>query len=130
MTNFSTKSAAKLKTCHINLQIIMLEAIKEFDFTVLCGTRTVEEQQELYAQGRTKPGKIVTWIDGVTQKSNHNYTPSRAVDVAPYPIDWNNLERFKALAKIVKRIAFENSVEIVWGGDWKKKPDFPHFELA
>lgn len=130
MAKFSTKSKERLKTCHINLQVVLLEAIEEIDFVVLCGTRSVEEQQALYAQGRTKPGKIVTWIDGVTKKSNHNHLPSLAVDVAPYPIDWENLERFKYLAKVIKRIALENNIELRWGGDWKKNKDYPHFELA
>lgn len=35
------------------------------------GGRTTERQQELYAQGRTKPGPIVTNADGVTKRSNH-----------------------------------------------------------
>jgi len=130
MAKFSEASKAKLKTCHINLQVILLEAIKEADFVILCGTRTVEEQQKLFAQGRTAPGKIVTWIDGVSKKSNHNYSPSLAVDIAPYPIDWESLQRFKDLAKIVKRIAMENSIELRWGGDWTKNKDYPHFELA
>lgn len=129
MPVFSKASKAKLQTCHINLQVILLEAIKEIDFVVLEGHRSVERQQKLFAQGRTVPGKIVTRIDGVTKKSNHNFMPSRAVDIAPYPIDWNDLERFKEVAKIVKRIAMENSIELRWGGDWKMK-DYPHFELV
>jgi hypothetical protein len=130
MAVFSKASAAKLKTCHINLQVILLEAIKEIDFVVLCGERTIAEQQKLYAQGRTTAGNIVTHIDGITKKSNHNYTPSLAVDIAPYPIDWNNLDRFRDLAKVIKRIAMENSIELRWGGDFSKLKDFPHFELA
>ena len=129
MPKFSKSSVAKLKTCHPNLQVILLEAIEEIDFTVIWGERSLAVQQELYAQGRTKPGKIVTWKDGVNEKSNHNYSPSRAVDIAPYPIDWDDLQRFKDLAKVIKRIALENSIELRWGGDWVKK-DYPHFELG
>ena len=52
------------------------------DLILTCTHRTVAEQQRLYSQGRTTKGNIVTWVDGVTKKSNHNYYPSKAIDVA------------------------------------------------
>lgn len=125
---FSKRSIERLKTCHPLLAVIALEAIKEMDFVVICGHRTPEEQQALYAQGRTKAGRIVTNIDGVTKKSQHNLKPSLAMDLAPYPIDWNDIERFKKLGALIKRIAKENATPISWGGSWKMK-DYPHFEL-
>lgn len=61
-------------------------AVSEVDFTVTEGYRPQTRQNKLYAQGRTEPGKIVTW----TLKSQH--TRGRAVDLYPYPIpeDLNN----------------------------------------
>jgi peptidoglycan L-alanyl-D-glutamate endopeptidase CwlK len=53
----------------------------------ICTLRSTDEQAELFQQGRTKPGKIVTWIDGVTKIGAHNPIPgaveqkSRAIDV-------------------------------------------------
>lgn len=130
MPKFSKRSADRLATCDASIQRVMNEAIKHFDFTVLYGHRTVAEQQELYAQGRTKPGKKVTNLDGVNKKSKHNYSPSKAVDIAPYPIDWNNIARFEEMATVVKAAAKAIGVEITWGGDWKSMKDYPHFEIA
>ena len=57
----------------------------------ICTLRSTEEQQALYAQGRTKPGNKVTWVDGVTKLSKHNPQPtpggiklSRAIDVGVF----------------------------------------------
>ena len=129
MPSFGNKSLEKLNTCHPDIIKVMEVAIKHTDFTVLYGTRTVAEQQALYAQGRTKPGAIVTNIDGVTKKSKHNYSPSLAIDIAPWPIDWNDIGRFKELAVVVKKAADTVGVAIQWGGDWKTFKDWPHWEI-
>jgi peptidoglycan L-alanyl-D-glutamate endopeptidase CwlK len=52
----------------------------------ICTLRSTEEQQALWAQGRTKPGHIVTWVDGINKLGAHNPIPgkkpeSRAIDV-------------------------------------------------
>lgn len=145
MAVLGQKSKDKLSTCHPDIQKVILEAIKLYDFTVLYGTRTVDEQFELYKQGRTlkdgvwvKTGSTVTNLDGKTKKSMHNYTPSKAIDIAPYPIDWNNLERFKELSKVVLKCAKDLNVNLVWGADWDSDGnilehsfrDYPHYELG
>lgn len=90
--------------------------------------RSNEEQNELYAQGRTKPGKIVT--NAKAGQSPHNYNPSYAFDIAfltktkPQKLDWSK-DLFKKFAAIVKA-DFPN---VVWGGDFTSIPDLPHFEL-
>ncbi len=84
--------------------------------------RTIEEQDALYAQGRTKPGNIVTWAKG--GESFHNF--GVAFDFCPLvngKLDWNNLELFKKIGTVGKSLGLE------WGGDWPKpKTDLPHFE--
>lgn len=81
--------------------------------------RTFEEQNELYAKGRTKPGKKVTWV--TAGNSYHNY--GLALDVVEMvdgkPI-WNN-PRWPQIAAIGAKYGFE------WGGNWKT-PDKPHFQ--
>lgn len=135
MPKFSKASLAKLETCHEDLQKVMHEAIKYIDFTVIYGHRSPEEQFELYKKGRklvdgkwVKVGATVTNLDGKNKKSNHNTNPSKAVDIAPYPIDWNNIQRFKDLAGVVKKAAETVGVQIQWGGDWKMR-DYPHYEV-
>lgn len=108
------------------------------DFFVDCGVRTPERQAELYAQGRTKPGPIVTW----TLKSNHFVNPrtgfGHAVDLIPLPVDWKNLKAFDDVATAMFAAAAEIGMTIRWGADWDQdgKPrergetDSPHFELV
>lgn len=145
MATFGKKSLDKLSTAHPKLQLVMKEAIKSYDFTVLYGNRSVEEQFELYKKGRElqsdgtwkKVGSTVTELDGKIKKSKHNYSPSLAVDIAPYPIDWNNIQRFKDMAKVVLQCAKNLNIKVIWGADWDmdgnieehKFKDFPHFEL-
>lgn len=93
--------------------------------------RTVAEQRELYARGRTKPGKIVTWADGVRHLSNHQ--GGRAVDLwlrprTGGPIEWELPDReaaevWQLVVDVVKSHGFE------WGGDWADHPDAPHFQI-
>lgn len=118
MPRYSKKSKDKLATCHPDLQRLANEIIKEIDITILHGHRTPAEQNALYQQGRTKPGKIVTNVDGYNKKSRHNYSPSQAFDFAPWPIDWNDLDRFKAVGDLAKVKAKELGIKITYGGDW------------
>jgi peptidoglycan L-alanyl-D-glutamate endopeptidase CwlK len=122
MPKFSQRSKDRLATCDKRLQDIMNEAIKEYDFSVLEGHRSLERQYKLYKEGRSQ-------IDGRRKMGKHNYSPSLAVDIVPYPIDWNDIDRFKELAVIIKRIAKEKSVKIVHGGDWKSFKDYPHWQI-
>lgn len=124
---FSQLSEKRLSTCHEDIQTIMRTVIQDYDFTIICGHRTEDEQNKLYAQGRTEPGKIVTnakWPD-----SMHNTTPSIAVDIAPYPLDWENLDRFHELAGRVLEVAALLDIPIEWGGHWTRLKDYPHFQL-
>lgn len=129
MYKFSKTSKSRLSSCHLDLQRLFNEVIKDTDCTIVSGMRTPAEQLNLYKQGRTLPGNIVTNLDGYNKKSRHNYNPSQAVDVVPYPIDWNDLERFKAFGDFVKDKAIELDIYIRWGGDWVRFRDYPHYEL-
>ncbi len=53
-----------------------------------------------------------------------------AVDVIPYPIDWENITRFYRFGGFVKAIAVMLGIPLIWGGDWQKFKDLPHFELT
>lgn len=93
---------------------------------ITCTYRSKEEQNELYAIGRTIKGKRVTNARG--GQSKHNNYPSLAFDIAFIAInkklDWSE-ENFYEFAEIIKKI--EPNIE--WGGDWKKFKDLPHFQL-
>ena len=71
------------------------------------------------------------------EKGKHNECPSMAVDVAPYPVDWEDLDKFRYFAGWVLGIASQRKVRVRWGGNWKQDHklssegfiDMPHYEL-
>mgnify|MGYP003131550976 FL=1 len=128
MPKFGSTSKRRLATCHEDLQEIFEEVVKIFDCSVLCGHRGEEAQNEAYEKGNSK----VKFPNG-----RHNASPSNAVDVTPYPVDWKDLDRMNYFAGIVKGIAHMKGIPIRWGGDWNDNTDLkdnnfddlPHFEL-
>ncbi len=124
MPKFSKRSQDRLNTTDERLIKLFTEVIKYFDCTILEGKRTVDRQKMLVAQGKSK-----------TMNSKH--LTGKAVDVAPYPIDWNDRERFTYFAGFVQGIASQKGFNIRWGGDWDQDKDLkdnsfddlPHFEL-
>ena len=128
MPRFGKRSKQRLSTCDERLQEVFNEVIKYVDCSVLEGHRGKERQNQLYKEGKTK----VTY-----PKGRHNASPSLAVDVAPYPIDWNDRERFTLFAGFVIGMANRMGYTLRWGGDWNmnfevndnKFDDFPHFEM-
>lgn len=129
MPAFSIVSKAKLATCHVDLQDLFTEVIKHFDCTILWGHRGQEAQNAAFHGGYSKK----RW-----PQSKHNERISMAVDVAPYPVDWNDVDRFRYFAGVVKGIAIMMGFEIIWGGDWDRDTqlqdqtfnDLAHFELV
>ena len=81
--------------------------------------RSQERQNELYAQGRTNTGQIVTW----TKKSRH--TSRRAWDICQdvKGQEYSDTAFFKKCGAVAKELG------ITWGGTWKT-PDMPHFEIG
>ena len=86
------------------------------------GLRTTAQQQALYAQGRTAPGKIVTRADGVHVLSNHQ--SGRAVDCC-----FTTGEAFGEHQPWARYGELVRAEGLHWGGDWTH-PDRPHAELA
>lgn len=129
MPYLGTTSTRRLLTCDPRLQLLCNDVITWFDFAVTEGHRSLARQAELYAQGRTTPGAIVTWARA--GMSQHNTLPSLAVDLAPWPIDWDDLERFDELARMMKLAATIRGIELEWGGDWGgSKCDRPHYQVS
>lgn len=122
MFKFSKRSQDNLNTCHKNIIKLMMAAIKSshIDFSVICGYRSEKDQNKAYEDGKS----YVKYPHG-----KHNKIPSMAVDIIPYPVDWNDIDRFTDLSKHIKKIAKELNISIWWGGDWNKLKDYPHYEL-
>lgn len=128
MPSFGAKSLAKLDTCDHRLQEVCSLVISNYDFTILEGHRSNERQDELFRQGKSKLR---------AGESKHNASPSLAVDVAPWPIDWENHKRFYLLAGFFFQAAAELDIQLRWGGDWdgdwvhtdQSFHDLPHLEV-
>lgn len=96
-------------------------------FVFTCTRRTQAEQEELYARGRTKSGRKVTW----TLKSKH--LDGLAFDIVilrgrvaqwdvKVDVDENGIPDYTQAGQIGEALG------LTWGGRWET-PDFPHFEL-
>ncbi len=88
--------------------------------------RSNDEQTELYAQGRTNPGKVVT--NAKAGDSPHNYKPASAFDTGFITVnnklDWRPI-LFQRFADIICKI----QPLVKWGGSFKTFKDAPHYEL-
>ena len=128
MPRFGKKSKEQLATCNEKLRRVFNEVIKTVDCSILEGHRGKDRQNALYKEGKTK----VKYPNG-----RHNEFLSRAADVVPYPIDWDDRERFHLFAGFVLGTAKQMGIDLRWGGDWNinwfvddnKFDDFPHFEV-
>lgn len=128
MPEFSIVSKKRLSTCHPDLQKLFNEVIKDFDCIILEGHRGEEAQNKAFREGKSKLKY---------PRSKHNSMPSKAVDVAPYPIDWKDIKRFEQLIQHVLETAKKLGIGIRSGSDWnsngsskdEKFLDYPHYEL-
>lgn len=103
-----------------------LAATKGYEYKVICGTRTMQEQAALYAKGRTAPGPIVT--KAPPGSSFHNF--GLAVDCGVFQggkyLDETSPAKADGFHKLAAAIAKNHSIR--WGGNFKSIVDTPHFE--
>lgn len=124
---WDSKTDAKIKTLHPVLRPKAAKFINEVEkrlshrLRITDGLRTFAEQNKLYAQGRTAPGKKVTQVQG--GGSYHNF--GLAFDC--YFTKDGKVTFDKAITPEVAAIGKELGLD--WGGAWKSFKDYPHFEL-
>ena len=105
MPKFGRRSNARLKGVNAKLVNVLNELIKIMDVTIIEGVRSKERQAELLEKGATK-----------VKYSRH--MEGNAVDLAPYPIDWEDRARFHYMGGMVRGIGHQLGLKIRWGGDW------------
>jgi hypothetical protein len=100
------------------LQQVLTAAIADFDFVVVEGHRGKEAQNAAYAKGNSQ----LPW-----PKGNHNALPSRAADLAPYPVDWGEGEkphlRFAFMMGVIHAHARRLGIKVRFGMDWNRNLD-------
>jgi len=121
MYKYGKRSLNNLSECHPDLQLVFYEVINHVDCSIIDAHRGQSEQNYLCKIGKSH----LVWPN-----SKHNNLPSLAVDVVPYPIVWNDIQRFKDFCWFVKGVAAGMGIPIISGGlDWANYRDYPHFEL-
>lgn len=88
---------------------------------IISGYRTYAEQDALYSQGRTTPGKKVT--NAQAGYSNHNFAIAFDVGVFEGNAYLEDSPKYKAVGVLGTDLGLE------WGGNWKTIVDQPHFQL-
>jgi len=129
MYKWSETSESRLLTCKPELITLANEVIKYTDCTVLWGFRDKREQEKAFLEGKSTVH---------FPYSLHNRYPSRAIDLAPWPLDWSDIRRFYYFGGFVVGVANKLDIPIRWGGDWdgdfqvkdQNFNDLVHFELA
>lgn len=121
------RSATNIATLHPKVQdyaraLIQAAAQQGIAIKVISGTRSYDEQNALYAQGRTKPGVVVT--NARAGYSNHNF--GIAFDVGVFDAKGSYVEE-SPLYKVVGSLG--SGLGLTWGGNWKTVEDQPHFQL-
>lgn len=125
----TSKSLASLDPYVASLarQFLDLCTRNGLEVTVLVAFRSWDDQDALYAQGRTVPGPIVTDVMG--GDSYHNW--GLAFDCAPLvngTVDWNAIDKFNQMGALGQQVGLE------WGGNWTsssvKLVDKPHFQYT
>ena len=149
--NLSQKSLDRLVGVDERLQRVVKRAIElsKQDFMVLEGVRTRQQCMTNYGKGRTiaqcvakgvpaqyaNPNAAkVTWLNNPFASK---HVSGKAVDLVPYPVDWNDLKKFDVIAQAMLQASKELSIPIRWGADWdnddklreKGESDSPHFEI-
>ena len=128
MPAYSKRSMEKLNDVDPRLQKLFMRVVQKFDNSIITGYRNKEEQESHFRAGRSE----LRYPHG-----KHNKNPSKAVDAAPYPIDWEDRERFNYFAGYVKGVADSMGIPVRWGGDWDNDTevkdnnfdDLLHFEI-
>jgi peptidoglycan L-alanyl-D-glutamate endopeptidase CwlK len=118
---FGSRSTKNMVGIHPDLRRVLDRALQDspLDFSVIEGLRTLERQKQLFASG-------------ASQILNSRHLTGHAVDLLPIgpngkgAFDW---PLYDQLGPAVKAAAEAEDVDIIWGGDWKKFKDGPHFEL-
>lgn len=121
MPALSAASQRRLDGAHPLLRQLFTAVAADTPIAILDAQRGRAAQERAFALGHSRAH---------FGQSAHNWAPALALDVVPEPIDWTDLDRFRALAALVKAKAIAFGIPIVWGGDWPRLKDMPHYELS
>lgn len=126
MPAYAPSSLVKLMTLVSPLRAVMRELVLVTDITIIYALRGKEAQDEAYRNGFSR----ARWPDSAhnapiaARNVPREHWPedpnglSRAVDFAPYPVDWKDERQFAYVAGRAMEIGRRLGIKLVWGGDW------------
>lgn len=120
MFDLSDRSKKNYRTLHKDLQAIVDELSKEMAIEIIEGYRGREEQNKAYREGKSTL---------VYPFSKHNQLPSKAMDLAPLPINWKNIKKYKYMNKRIQWIANRLGIQIRLGMNFSFR-DYGHIEIV
>jgi peptidoglycan LD-endopeptidase CwlK len=135
MPAFGQKSRAILDTVDPALVAIMERVVRHRDITIISGKRDKAEQDELVRRGLSK----TRYPHSKHNQSRLGSDKSLAVDIAPYPIRWTDVDEFIYVAGMVMQVAYELGIRVRCGINWdgdddiiddQTFQDYGHFELV
>lgn len=94
------------------------------------GLRTIAEQDEMYAQGRTKPGKVITNAKGGSSYHNYGLAVDFCLIIDGKEVSWSLTADFDGDKKAdwLEVVSIFKAHGWGWGGDFKSFKDYPHFQ--
>lgn len=119
-----TSSLARINSAVAPLKALWLACDKDPNcppFRVLEARRGRQAQEQAFSKGNSRAH---------FGQSPHNYDPPVALDVVPWPLDWNDIASFKRLGAFAIAKATELDLPIGWGGQWPTFKDYPHYEAT
>ncbi len=139
MPELSEFSLGNLNTCRSEIIDVVQIVAKEFDIRVLEGRRAWARQEELLLAGKTTKagGESAHNPPLLADGTEDPNWLSDAVDIVPYPIDWNDAKRFIYMAGLMIGVGRTLNINLLWGGNWdddqviiddQNFDDLPHFQ--
>jgi peptidoglycan L-alanyl-D-glutamate endopeptidase CwlK len=138
MTNVAIENAKQIASLHPKLRAEAAKALAEAQATltgageeilITEGLRTFAKSDDLYAQGRTKPGPIVSNAKGGQSIHNYGLAIDFVISINGVPkwkidADWDNdkINDWTEVVNVFKKYGW------IWGGNWNSIKDYPHFE--
>jgi len=116
--------ASRLAGVHADLARLVYDVGTARDVQVVVGARSLEDEKNAIATGHSQLHDPANSLHVVIPGTR---PLSLAVDIAPWPVNWQDIPGFKALAAFVFQRADALEIGIRWGGTWG---DYDHFELS
>jgi len=128
MSTVDERNEEKLNSLDLELKKVLIVVMKKTIVAIIETHRTPQKQLRYFCDSRINNEFWKTDKDGYNKKSKHNYYPSLAFDVVPFPTYYKSIAEFEKLNKIIVEVAKKLDVNLRWGGRLENHLDYAHYE--